>query len=153
MCTFKMKCYVILKMDNMDQDQIKCHINIVKWLGIISTILTIICMSVYVLASMEWSNNDPLDYEVKVESNQTGCSYLKQFDLQDNVMLSACHRDGELSIDIRLFLNKKATIRGIPLNLVPDLGINSLNYLCMTKNQYYLCTTFAIKMVHRYCEH
>ena len=67
---------------------------------------------------MEWSNSDPLDYEVKVEANQTACSYLKQFDLQDNVMLSVCHRDGELSIDIRLFLNKTATIRGIPLNLM-----------------------------------
>ena len=67
---------------------------------------------------MEWSNSDPLDYEVKVEANQTACSYLKQFDLQDSVMLSVCHRDGELGIDIRLFLNETATIRGIPLNLV-----------------------------------
>ena len=67
---------------------------------------------------MEWSNNDPLDYEVKVEANQTACSYLKQFDLQDSVMLSVCHKDGELGIDIRLFLNKTATIRGIPLNLM-----------------------------------
>ena len=67
---------------------------------------------------MDWSNSDPLDYEVKVEANQTDCSYLKQFDLQGNVMLSVCHRDGELSIDIRLFLNKTATIRGIPLSLI-----------------------------------
>ena len=67
---------------------------------------------------MDWSNSDPLDYEVKVEANQTACSYLKQFDLQDSVMLSVCHRDGELGIDIRLFLNKTATIRGIPLNLM-----------------------------------
>ena len=67
---------------------------------------------------MDWSNSDPLDYEVKVEANQTACSYLKQFDLQDSVMLSVCHRDGELGIDIRLFLNKTATIRGIPLNLI-----------------------------------
>ena len=89
-----------------------------KWLGIIGIILITLCLPVYVLASMEWSNSDPLDYEVKVEANQTSCSYLKQFDLQDNVMLSVCHRDGELSIDIRLFLNKTATIRGIPLNLM-----------------------------------
>ena len=67
---------------------------------------------------MDWSNSDPLDYEVKVEANQTACSYLKQFDLQDSVMLSVCHRGGEISIDIRLFLNKTATIRGIPLNLM-----------------------------------
>ena len=89
-----------------------------KWLGIIGIILITLCAPVHVLASMEWSNNDPLEYEVKVEANQTACSYLKQFDLQDNVMLSVCHRDGEISIDIRLFLNKTATIRGIPLNLM-----------------------------------
>ena len=101
-----------------DQDQIKCHINIVKWLGIIGIIMITLCLPVYVLASMDWSNSDPLDYEVKVEANQAACSYLKQFDLQGNVMLSVCHRDGELSIDIRLFLNKTATVRGIPLNLI-----------------------------------
>ena len=54
-----------------------------KWLGIIGIILITHRAPVYVLASMEWSNNDPLDYEVKVEANQTACSYLKQFDLQD----------------------------------------------------------------------
>ena len=48
---------------------------------------------------MDWSNSDPLDYEVKVEANQTACSNLKQFDLQDSVMLSVCHRDREISID------------------------------------------------------
>ena len=101
-----------------DEDQIKCHINIVIWLGIIGIILITHCLPVYVLASMDWSNNDPLNYKVKVEANQTACSYLKQFDLQDNVMLSVCHRDGELSIEIRLFLNKTATIQGIPLNLM-----------------------------------
>ena len=53
-----------------------------------------------------------------MEANQTAFFYLKQFDLQDNVMPSVCHRDGELSIDIHLFLNKTAAIRGIPLNVV-----------------------------------
>ena len=66
---------------------------------------------------MEWSNNDHSDYEVKVEANQTACSYLKQFGLKDNIILSVCHRDGEISVDIRLFFNQTATIRGIPLNL------------------------------------
>ena len=45
-------------------------------------------ISVYVIASMEWSNIGTLDYEVKVEAYQTASSYLKQFDLKDNVMLS-----------------------------------------------------------------
>ena len=33
-------------------------------------ILITLCISVYVLACMEWSNNDPLDYEVKVVANR-----------------------------------------------------------------------------------
>ena len=65
---------------------------------------------------MEWSNNDPLDYEMKAEANQTACSYLKQFDLKDNVILLVCHRDEEISLDIGFFLNQTATIYGIPLN-------------------------------------
>ena len=73
---------------------------------------------VYILASMDWSNNNPMDYEVKVQANQTACSYLKQFDPKGNVILSVCHRDREVSVDIRLFLNKTATICGIPLNLI-----------------------------------
>ena len=80
-------------------------------------ILVTLFIPVYVLAGIEWSNHYPMDYEMKVESNQTACSYLKQFDLNDNVILSVCHRDGEISVDIRLFLNQTATIRGIPLNL------------------------------------
>ena len=67
---------------------------------------------------MDWSNIDPMIYEVKVQANQTACSYLKQFDLKGNVILLVCHRDEEVSVDIRLFLNKTATIRGIPLNFI-----------------------------------
>ena len=60
---------------------------------------------------MEWSNNYPFDYVMEVNS------YLKQFDLKDNVILSVCNRDGEIMLDIRLFLNQTATIHVIPLNL------------------------------------
>ena len=62
---------------------------------------------------MEWSNNYPFDYVMEV--NQTACSYLKQFDLKDNVIFLVCNRDGEIML--RLFLNQTATIRGIPLNV------------------------------------
>ena len=89
-----------------------------KWLGVMGIILITLCAPVYILASIEWSNNDPMDYEVKVKANQTACSYLKQFALKDNLVLSVCHRDGEISLDICLFLNKTATIHGIPLNLM-----------------------------------
>ena len=98
-----------------DQEELKCHIKIIKLTCVIGIILVSLSTPLYILASMEWSNNYPLDYVMEV--NQTACSYLKQFDLKDNVILSVCNRDGEIMLDIRLFLNQTATIRGIPLNL------------------------------------
>ena len=98
-----------------DQEEVKNHIKIMKWTGVIGIILVSLSTPLYILASMEWSNNYPFDYDMEV--NQTACSYLKQFDLKDNVILSVCNRDGEIMLDIRLFLNQTATIRGIPLNL------------------------------------
>ena len=92
----------------------KCHIIIIKWVGVMGIILVTFCIPVYVLLCIEWSNKDPLDYEVK--ATQTACSHLKQFDLSNNVILSVCQGDGEISVDIRLFLNQTATIHGIPLN-------------------------------------
>ena len=88
---------------------------IIKWTGVIGIILVCLSSPLYILASMEWSNNYPFDYVMKV--NPTACSYLKQFDFKDNVILSVCNRDGEIMLDIRLFLNQMATICGIPLNL------------------------------------
>ena len=98
-----------------DQEEVKCHIKIMKWTGVIGFILVSLSTPLYILASMEWSNNYPFDYVMEV--NHTACSYLKQFDLKYNVILSVCNRDGEIMLDLRLFLNQTATIRGIPLNL------------------------------------
>ena len=88
-----------------------------KCVGVVGLILVTLFLPVYVLAGIGWSSHYPMDYKVKVESNQTVCSYLKQFVLNDNVILSVLHRDGEVSVDICLFLKQTATIRGIPLNL------------------------------------
>ena len=96
-----------------DQEEVKCHIKIMKWTGVIGIILVSLSTPLYILASMEWSNYYPFDYVMEVI--QTACSYLKQFDLKDNVILSVCNR--EIMLGIRLFLNQMATIRGIPLNL------------------------------------
>ena len=97
-----------------DQEEVKCHIKIMKWTGVTGIILVSLSTPLYILASMKWWNNYPFDV---MEVNQTACSYLKQFDLKDNVILSVCNRDGEIKLDNRLFLNQTATIRGIPLNL------------------------------------
>ena len=98
-----------------DQEEVKCHIKIMKWTVVIGIILVSLSTPLYILASMEGSNYYPFDYVMEV--NQTACSHLKQFDLKDNVILSVCNRDGEIMLNIRLFLNQTATIRGILLNL------------------------------------
>ena len=108
-----------------DQEEVKCHIKIMKWTGVIGIILVSLSTPLYILASMEWSNNYPFDYVMEV--NQTACSNLKQFDLKDNVILSVCNRDGEIMLDIRLFLNQTATIRGIPLNLRQWNGLQGVS--------------------------
>ena len=112
-----------------DQEEVKRHIKIIKSTGVIDIISASLSSPLYILASMEWSNNYPFDNVMEV--NQTACSYLKQFVLKDNVILSVCNRDGEIMLDIRLFLNQTATIRGIPLNLrqwnVIQLASNSVN--------------------------
>ena len=76
------------------QEEVKCHIKIIKLTGVIGIILVSLSTPLYILGSMEWSNNYPFDYVMEV--NQTACSYLKQFDLNDNVILSVCNRDGEI---------------------------------------------------------
>ena len=80
-----------------DQEEVKCHIKIIKWTGVIGIILVSLSTLLYILASMEWSNNYPFDYVMEV--NQTACLYLKQFDLEDNVILSVCNRDEEIMLD------------------------------------------------------
>ena len=102
---------------SFDQEELRCHIKAVKWIGVTGMIIVLLSTPLFVLASMNWSNYHPVDYEVKVNVNETACSYLKQFDLKDRVMLSVCNRDGEIIFDIRLFIKQTATIRGIPLNL------------------------------------
>ena len=96
---------------NFDQEEVKCHIKIMKWTGVIGIILVSLSTPLYILASMEYP------FDCVIEVNQTACSYLKQFDRKDNVILLVCNRDGEITLDIRLFLNQTATICGIPLNL------------------------------------
>lgn len=89
----------------------------VKWMGVIGIIVITLSSPIFVLASIDWSHDSPQDYHAKVDANQTACSYLEQFYLTDNVIISVCNRDGDIVLDIRLFLNQTATIRGISLHL------------------------------------
>ena len=61
-----------------DQEELKCHIKAVKWISVTGMIIVLLCTPLFVLASMNWSNRHPVDYEVKVDANETACSNLKQ---------------------------------------------------------------------------
>lgn len=100
-----------------ESERARRSIRAVKWIGAVGIILITLSSPIFVLASMKWTQDPLLDYEVKVKANQTACIYLKQFDLTDNVIISVCNRGGVIVLDIRLFINHTATIRGIPLNL------------------------------------
>ena len=80
-----------------------------KWISVTGMTLVLLSTPLFELASMNWLNHHTVDYEVKVDVNKTVCSYLKRFDIKD--------RDGEIILDICLFVNQTETIRGIPLNL------------------------------------
>lgn len=51
---------------------------------------------------------EPLTYV-----NTTDCSYLKQFRLSNGKRLTVCKYKGSLRIDIRQYINTKASIQGI----------------------------------------
>ena len=76
------------QMYSFDQEELTCHIKAVKLIGVTGMIIVLFSTPLFVLASMGWSNHHPVDYEVEMNVNETACSYLKQFDLKDHVMLS-----------------------------------------------------------------
>ena len=51
------------------------------------------------------------------DTNQTLCVYLKQFRLSENKKVSVCAIEDAVRVDIRIFYNNHASIRGIWLNV------------------------------------
>ena len=60
------------------------------------------CALIFALASTKWSNYDP--NEAKMDVNQTACSCLKQFDIEDNVILSVCNTNRHIVLDVHTLL-------------------------------------------------
>ena len=51
------------------------------------------------------------------DTNQTLCVYLKQFSLSENKKVSVCAIEDAVRVDIRIFYNNQASIRGIWLDV------------------------------------
>ena len=59
----------------------------------------------------------PVSEDSVIDTNQTLCVYLKQFRLSENKKVSVCAIEDAVRVDIRIFYNNQASIRGIWLNV------------------------------------
>ena len=58
------------QMYSINQEELRCHIKAVKWISVTGMTLVLLSTPLFVLASMNWSNHHPVDYEVKVVSTR-----------------------------------------------------------------------------------
>ena len=61
--------------------------------------------------------NETIPVSEDSDINQTLCVYLKQFRLSENKRVSVCAIEDAVRVDIRIFYNNHASIRGIWLNV------------------------------------
>lgn len=109
---------------NSVYDQYERHINVLKWTGLIillglagSTLG--ISSNLYQFEKSHAYGKDCIQIRNKVDVhnfNNTVCSYIKRFQLPAGYIATVCRQDGITVIDIRMFINNKPTIRGIPLS-------------------------------------
>ena len=59
----------------------------------------------------------PVSEDSVIDTNRTLCVYLKQFTLSENKKVSVCAIEDAVRVDIRIFYNNHASIRGIWLNV------------------------------------
>ncbi len=108
-------------------DNARRYITVGKWIGAAVIIMVTLSIPGIILSSLAVSQVLPLDYEVKVNNeNRTACVFVKRYDLRDGVHLTVCNIEGDIILDIRRFVNEKASIRGIPLNLKQWLTLKQI---------------------------
>ena len=82
-------------------------------------ILTLsLSLSIEVSLLLSQQIKDPaeeMDY-VSQDTNATLCTYLKQFKLSGSKRISVCANNQHVRVDIRRFIDDKATIQGIWIN-------------------------------------
>ncbi|OOZ21251.1 hypothetical protein BOW31_12875 [Solemya velum gill symbiont] len=108
-----------LERHSLDVENIRCHLNVVKWIGVGLVLVTIVTPISIGLSTCRV--NRPLDCEMKIDVepnlNRTLCTYVKQYHLRGGTYVTVCNHSGEMILDVRRFVNGTATILGIPLTL------------------------------------
>lgn len=113
-------------LEDLPSKNIRLHLTFIKWFGLIF-IVAICSVPGFVILGQS-SNRDCtiLDAVSKPDLNQTGCVYVKQFYLHENIYATVCNRDGYVFLDIRHFINGTATIIGVDLSLSQWLTLKQL---------------------------
>lgn len=99
------------------------HITILKWTGVVVLAALVITSVAVTSASMAASNESRgsdcirIVNKPPIDLNVSLCTYMKQFDLPDGYVVSVCRYQDSVRIDLRQFINGRATIRGIALNV------------------------------------
>ena len=88
---------------------------------IIATILILLCVITGLEVSERYTKRNQCDNfktsEEKIPSNNTLCTFIKQFKLLYNKRITVCKYQNVLRVDIRQFVGDKASIKGIWLTL------------------------------------
>lgn len=94
----------------------KCHLTIIKWIGVL-ILATTCAIPGFVLLTEQ--NRLPLEnqHSPNQDLNQTACVYVEKFYLRGNQYMTVCNQQGYVETDIRKFINGSATIIGVNLNL------------------------------------
>ena len=104
---------------------IKCHLTIIKWIGVI-LILSTCALPGVVLISVTHCPPEVKPVDVNPNLNQTACVYVKQYSLRHNTFATVCNMDGQVFMDIRRFVNGSATHIGIQLSMTQWLSLKQI---------------------------
>ena len=104
---------------------IKCHLTIIKWIGVI-LILSTCALPGVVLISVSHCPPEVKPVAMTPNLNQSACVYVKQYSLRSNTFATVCNIDGQVFMDIRRFVNGSATQIGIQLSMTQWLSLKQM---------------------------
>ena len=107
-------------------EQYSVHFSIIKWVGVLVMVALTSTSLAFTsdLKKKEYTDcMKIMTTESTPDLNGTLCNYIKQFALPNDYYVTVCSYQGLVKLDVRKFIGRKATIKGIAMN------VNQWNYL------------------------
>ena len=107
-------------------EQYNVHLSIIKWVGVFVMVALISTSFAFTseLKKKEFTNcMKMLTTESTPDLNGTLCDYIKQCALPSDYYVTVCSYQGLVKLDVRKFIGRKVTVKGIAMNT------NQWNYL------------------------